>query len=58
LAYRIGSPSLMHSPNPDRSQLDAEREGHRRMCAKYQKERGFLEFYALKLFTRTVLRIM
>jgi GT2 family glycosyltransferase len=58
LAYRIDSLSLMHSPNPDRSQLDAVREGHRRMCAKYQKERGFLEFYALALFTRTVLRIM
>jgi GT2 family glycosyltransferase len=58
LAYRIGSPSLMHSPNPSRSQLDAEREGYRRICAKYQKERGFLEFYALKVFARAVLRIM
>jgi glycosyltransferase involved in cell wall biosynthesis len=58
LVYRIGSPSLMHSPNPDRSQLNAAHEGCRRMYAKYQKERGFLEFYALLLFTRTVLRIM
>jgi glycosyltransferase involved in cell wall biosynthesis len=58
LAYRIGSPSLMHSPNPDRSQLDEVREGYRRMYAKYQKERGFLEFYALALFSRTVLRII
>ena len=57
LRYRIGSPSLMHSPNPDRSQLSYQREGHRRMHAKYRKERGLLEFYALALFTRTLLKI-
>jgi glycosyltransferase involved in cell wall biosynthesis len=57
LAYRIGSPSLMHSPSPDRSQLDAVREGCRRILAKYRKERGLLEFYALAVFSRTVLRI-
>jgi GT2 family glycosyltransferase len=57
LRYRIGSPSLMHSPNPDESQLRCQREGHRRMHAKYRKERGLLEFYALALFTRTLLKI-
>jgi glycosyltransferase involved in cell wall biosynthesis len=58
LAYRIGSPSLMHSPNPDRSQLNAVREGYRRMYDKYQNQRGIFEFYALALFGRTVLRII
>jgi GT2 family glycosyltransferase len=57
LRYRIGSPSLMHSPNPDGSQLRYQREGHRRMHAKYRKERGLLEFYALALLTRTLFRI-
>jgi glycosyltransferase involved in cell wall biosynthesis len=56
LKYRIGSPSLMHSPNPDPAQLAAEREGHKKMHVKYFKRRGFLEFYALALFSRTILR--
>jgi glycosyltransferase involved in cell wall biosynthesis len=54
LRYRIGSPSLMHSPNPSQSQLKYQREGHRRMQTKYRKERGLLEFYSLALFTRTL----
>jgi len=57
LRYCIGSPSLMHSPNPDQSQLRYQREGHRRMHAKYRNERGLLEFYALALLTRTLLTI-
>lgn len=55
--YRIGSPSLMHSPNPTIAQREGERLGHRQMQIKYRKQHGALEFYALALFTRTVLKI-
>ncbi len=55
--YRIGSPSLMHSPYPTTGQPAAERLGHRQMQIKYRQQRGALEFYALALFTRTFLRI-
>ena len=55
--YRIGSPSLMHSPNPTEAQREEEHLGHRQMQIKYRKQRGVLEFYALALFTRTVLKI-
>ncbi len=58
IRYRIASPSLMHSPNPDELQLQHERAGRRRMQAKYREQRGALEFYALALFTRTVLRLI
>jgi glycosyltransferase involved in cell wall biosynthesis len=58
LRYRIGSPSLMHSPDPDASQLQCQRAGHHRMQAKYREDRGVMEFYALALFTRTVLRVL
>jgi GT2 family glycosyltransferase len=57
IRYRIGSPSLMHSPNPTEAQKQGERLGHQQMRMKYRKERGSLEFYALALFTRTVLKI-
>ena len=55
--YRVGSPSLMHSPNPSETQRQEERLGHRQMHAKYRKQHGALEFYALALFTRTLLKI-
>jgi GT2 family glycosyltransferase len=55
--YRVGSPSLMHSPNPTKKQKRDELLGRRQMQAKYRKERGALEFYALALFTRTILKI-
>ncbi|SHG98613.1 glycosyltransferase family 2 protein [Bradyrhizobium erythrophlei] len=57
IRYRVGSPSLMHSPNPTEAQKQGERLGHRQMQAKYRKQHGALEFYALALFTRTVLRM-
>jgi len=57
IRYRVGSPSLMHSPNPTEAQKQGERLGHRQMHLKYRKEHGALEFYALALFTRTVLKI-
>jgi glycosyltransferase involved in cell wall biosynthesis len=55
--YRVGSPSLMHSPNPTAAQKQGERLGHRQMQLKYRRERGAFEFYALALFTRTVLKL-
>jgi glycosyltransferase involved in cell wall biosynthesis len=58
IRYRIGASSLMHSPHPTEAQKHGERLGHRQMQAKYRKQRGALEFYALALFTRTVLRIL
>jgi glycosyltransferase involved in cell wall biosynthesis len=56
LHYRIGYPSLMHSPNPPAAQIEMQREGRRRMRAKYLQEHGALDFYTLALFTR-VMRI-
>jgi glycosyltransferase involved in cell wall biosynthesis len=56
LHYRIGSPSLMHSPQPDELQLQREREGRRLMQTKYRKQMGTIEFYGLKILARTVLR--
>jgi GT2 family glycosyltransferase len=57
IRYCVGSPSLMHSPNPTEAQKQDVRLGHRQMQLKYRKEYGALEFYALALFTRTVLKI-
>jgi GT2 family glycosyltransferase len=57
IRYRVGSPSLMHAPHPTQAQKQGERLGHRQMQMKYRMERGALEFYALALFTRTVLRV-
>jgi GT2 family glycosyltransferase len=57
IRYRVGEPSLMHSPNPTEAQKQGERLGHRQMHAKYRKQHGALEFYALALFTRTVLKL-
>ena len=55
--YRVGSPSLMHSPHPTAAQKQGERFGHRQMHEKYRRAHGALEFYALALFTRTVLKV-
>jgi GT2 family glycosyltransferase len=57
IRYRVGTPSLMHSLNPTDAQKQGERLGHRQMQVKYRKEHGSLEFYALALFTRTILTI-
>jgi glycosyltransferase involved in cell wall biosynthesis len=54
LHYRIGFPSLMHSPNPPPAQLEMQREGRRRMRAKYRREHGTFDFYTLALFTRAI----
>ena len=58
LRYRIGSLSLLHSPNPSRAQLKDQRDGRRRMQIKYRREHGLFEFCALAAFTRTVLRLV
>jgi len=58
IRYRIGSPSLMHSPNPNESQLQLQRAGHKQMHTKYREERGAVEFYALALLTRTLLQVL
>ena len=57
IRYRIGSPSLMHAPDPSEEQRRAELLGRRKMQAKYRQRYGSLEFYALALFARTVLKL-
>jgi glycosyltransferase involved in cell wall biosynthesis len=56
IRYRIGSPSIMHSPNPTEEQRQGERLAHKQMQTKYLKARGALEYYALALFSRTILK--
>lgn len=56
LNYRISAKSLMHSPNPSEAQLRDEREGHRLLHAKYRRERGLFEYYAIQAFARTILK--
>lgn len=56
VSYRIGSPSLMHSPNPNDLRRKGERDGHHKMQVRYRKERGILEFYVLAVLGRVVLR--
>jgi GT2 family glycosyltransferase len=58
IRYRVGGPSLMHSPDPTEAQKQGERLGHGQMQTKYRKRYGALEFYALAIFTRTVLRLL
>jgi hypothetical protein len=58
IRYRIGSPSLMHTPNPPPEQLEQELAGRRAMQAKYRARRGSLEFYFLAAVTRGLLRAL
>lgn len=58
IRYRIGGPSLMHSPNPTEAQKREERLGHKKMQTKYRKQHGALEYYALAVFTRTILKLL
>jgi len=57
LEYRIGSPSLMHDPNPDPARTAEVREGCHKFRAKYRRERGSVEFFALAVLARTVLKL-
>lgn len=54
LHYRIGYPSLMHSPTPPPAQYAMQCEGRRRMRAKYRQEHGAIDFYTLALLTRAM----
>lgn len=54
--YRVGAPSLMHSPTPAPSQQQEVLDGGRKMQMKYRHQRGMPEFYALSLLTRAVLK--
>jgi glycosyltransferase involved in cell wall biosynthesis len=56
--YRIGSPSLMHSPKTSAEQRRQEREGHRLMLANYRRDHGMLEFLALGLLTRALSKLV
>jgi GT2 family glycosyltransferase len=58
IRYRIGSPSLMHTPNPPPDQLAQELAGRRAMQAKYRAHKGWLEFYLLAFATRGLLRFL
>lgn len=58
IRYRIGSPSLMHSPNPPPSQRQEELAGRRKLQSKYRSTRGWMEFYSLAIFTCTVLEFL
>lgn len=53
LRYRIGR-SIMHGHTVD----DPVRENYRRMLENYRAEWGTLDFWALKLFARTVLKVV
>src|ERR1700722_15787824 len=57
LHYRIGSPSLMHSPNPPPEQRAAELEGDRHLRAKNRRDHSMLEFFVLRVAARLFLRI-
>jgi GT2 family glycosyltransferase len=56
ISYRVGSPSLMHSAEPTPGQRQGEQLGHRQMQLKYRRQHGPVEFYALALFTKTLLK--
>jgi glycosyltransferase involved in cell wall biosynthesis len=58
LQYRIGSPSLMHAPVLTELDLRQLQEAQSRTNARYKREWGAFEFYALKLFARTLLKIV
>jgi glycosyltransferase involved in cell wall biosynthesis len=56
LHYRIGSPSLMHAPDPPPEQLRGVAEGVRRVWSNYRRDHGVVEFVALAAMTRLVLK--
>jgi len=58
LRYRIGNPSLMHSPELTECDLRPLRDAQSRTNAKYMRDWGTLEFHALKRFSRTVLKVI
>ncbi|HEX3398070.1 MAG TPA: glycosyltransferase [Steroidobacteraceae bacterium] len=51
--YRTGAPSLMHNLAENDEKLDAS---YRRIQGKYRQAQGTLMFYAMKIWTRLILR--
>jgi len=59
LHYRISARSLLHySRDLTETDLRYLREARERKRAKYRAERGFLEYFAVKLFAKTILAIL
>jgi GT2 family glycosyltransferase len=58
LKYRIGAPSLMHAPKLTEVDLKDLGEARLRTNEKYRSAWGNAEFYALKLFARTILPVV
>ncbi|QDP23812.2 glycosyltransferase family 2 protein [Bradyrhizobium cosmicum] len=58
LRYRIGSPSLMHAPNLTQCDVDDLRAAQHRTNTRYKSTWGVFEFYALKIFARTVFKFV
>jgi GT2 family glycosyltransferase len=65
LKFRVGHPSIMHTPPPDKTEAELQSEARqqlydarRRTHARYRKEWGPLEFYLLKAFAHSVLRFL
>lgn len=56
LHYRIGSPSLMHDPDPSPEQLAAQEDGRMRLWANYRQRHGAAEFLSLAALSRAVLK--
>lgn len=56
LHYRIGNPSLLHSPDPRPGQKAQELAGRQRIWQNYRQNHGPMEFFALAGFARTMLR--
>jgi glycosyltransferase involved in cell wall biosynthesis len=65
LKFRVGHPSIMHSPPPGKTEAELQCEAReqlyaarRRTHARYRREWGSLEFYLLKAFAHGVLRFL
>ena len=56
LHYRIGSPSLMHDPDPPPERLAAENDGRTQLWANYRQRYGAAEFLTLAALSRIVLK--
>jgi glycosyltransferase involved in cell wall biosynthesis len=58
IRYRIGSPSLMHAPKLAEEDIRDIERGRRRTQSRFRSEQGAAEYYILKLFAKTVLRMV
>jgi hypothetical protein len=55
--YRVGALSPMYAPVLTDADIRHHENGRRRTQAKFRCEHGSLEYFAMKVFTRTVLRL-